>query len=635
MALVADQAGSFFMAYALEAGGEVLLQQYSRQVWQAEPDTLGVGFVPTLYIDGQDALHAAWCGVGNLLHYRAAPFGDEQTLAGPPCSSRPAFSQDGSGYLHLTWYSNEIVKATGVRLSGNFLYDSLRLDGGWTLPALAARTVGMTQPSLQRDSQDVLRMAWSDALSGASVLLVASQPDYRCQASAPLTKASQAILDVMTSGVYRPVGDPVAYCDNTFNALFFSPNPPPTLPGEEPTINGSYDDVVRAISDARYEIDFATMEYVGDVNDDSPGFLLSQTIVDLYNQLKQDPARYPRGLTVRILLGNYPEVSSFEWGQQVYHVMEDLMEAGLPELVNPELGWKVEVANFDGQFPHSHTKFIVIDGKTAAAAGFNYSYLHLSEKHPSELGISLVDLALELTGPVAQMSLAAFDDLWEGSNQLQCDTMDPFLGRWELACNFTPAQATHVPEVLRYTLPQDGGVAFSLFRNTNFHESDQAVTAAIRSAQDSLDIFEVNFSLQLQCALGALIPDFCTFDNSLEWMRALVDNIEQNHTRVRILVTDVNMNGIENGVAIRVLKDELARRGLEEYVEIRYFDGRMHTKALLIDDGLLIVGSQNFHYSAYGDAGLAEYNLATQDPKAIAEFKRTYDYYWDQAIPVE
>ncbi len=118
-------------------------------------------------------------------------------------------------------------------------------------------------------------------------------------------------------------------------------------------------------------------------------------------------------------------------------------------------------------------------------------------------------------------------------------------------------------------------------------------------------------------------------------MRALVDTVEQNRIPVRILVTDVNMNGIENAVAIRVLQDELARRGLEGYVEIRYFDGRMHTKALLVDQELLIVGSQNFHYSAYGDAGLAEYNLATEDPKAISEFQRTFDYYWESATPVE
>lgn len=634
LALAVNRADSFFLAYTLQAGGEVLLQQYSQGAWQSDPSTLGAGFAPALYIDAQDVLHAAWCGDGNLVQYRGAPFGNVETLAGPPCSTNPSISQDGSGRLHLVWYSNEVEKATGVSTSGNYLYDSLRLDQGWSTPALAARTAGMTEPSLVRDSQDALRLAWSDALSGASMLLVASQPAYRCQ-NLPLTSASQAILDIMTSGVYRPAGDPVAYCNNIYNALFFSPNPPPALPGEDPSLNGSYDDVARAISIARYEVDFTTMEYVADANNDSPGFVLSKTVVDLYNQLKQDPARYPRGLTVRILLGNYPEVSSFEWGQQIWHVMEDLKNAGLPELVNSELGWKVEVANFDGQFPHSHTKFLVIDGSTVAAAGFNYSYLHLSEAHPSEQGISLVDLALELSGPVAQMSLTAFDDLWEGANQVECDSLDPFLGMWELACKSTKAQATHVPEVLRYTLPQEGGVAFSLFRNTNYSEADKAVSAAIRTAQESLDIFEVNFSLELQCALDPLFPEMCDFDNSLEWMRALVDAVEQNQVPVRVLVTDVNMNGIENAIAIGALREELASRGLEQYVEFRYFDGRMHTKSLLIDDELLIVGSQNFHYSAYGEAGLAEYSLATEDPLAIAEYKRMFDYYWDLATPVE
>ena len=634
LALAANRAGSFFLAYALPSSGEVLLQQYSQGAWQNTPAAIGEGASPAVYVDGQDALQAAWCGAEDQVHTRAAPFGNEETLAGPPCSSAPAIAQDGSGHLHLAWYSSQVEKATGVAGSGNFLYDSLRLEDGWTAPALASRTAVAAQPVLLRDSQDSLRLAWNDALSGASMLLLAAQPDYRCL-DQPLSNAAQAILDVMTSGLFRPAGDPVAYCQNTFQSIFFSPNPPPTVPGEELTINGSYDDIDRAVSEAQYEVDFTTMEYVENVEDDSPGFLLGESVVELYNKLKQDPAGYPRGLTVRILLGNYPELSDFEWGSQIWNVLEDLKTAGLPELENPELGWKVEIANFDGQFPHSHTKFIVIDGKTTAAAGFNYSYLHYSELHPSGLGIGLVDLALEVTGPVAQMSLDAFDDMWDGANQVQCNTMDPILGMWNLACTFTTAQVSHVPEVLRYTLSQDDGVAFSLFRNTNFHESDQAVVAAIRSAQESLDIFEVNFSLELQCALGAVFPDLCTYDNALEWMRALVDTVEQNRIPVRILVTDVNMNGIENGVAIRVLKEELARRGLEGYVEVRYFDGRMHTKALLVDQELLIVGSQNFHYSAYGDSGLAEYNLATQDPKAISEFQRTFDYYWEGATPVE
>ena len=31
-------------------------------------------------------------------------------------------------------------------------------------------------------------------------------------------------------------------------------------------------------------------------------------------------------------------------------------------MVDPEIGWRLEFANFPGAYPHSHTKFVVIDG---------------------------------------------------------------------------------------------------------------------------------------------------------------------------------------------------------------------------------------------------------------------------------
>jgi phosphatidylserine/phosphatidylglycerophosphate/cardiolipin synthase-like enzyme len=118
-------------------------------------------------------------------------------------------------------------------------------------------------------------------------------------------------------------------------------------------------------------------------------------------------------------------------------------------------------------------------------------------------------------------------------------------------------------------------------------------------------------------------------------MAALVDTVEQNGVKTRVMVTDVNMNGMENRAAIEVMQAELTRRGVSDLVEFRYLDGRMHTKSLLVDGQLLIVGSQNFHYSAYGDSGLAEYNLATNDSGAIQEYQQTFDYYWEQAKPIE
>jgi len=144
----------------------------------------------------------------------------------------------------------------------------------------------------------------------------------------------------------------------------------------------------------------------------------------------------------------------------------------------------------------------------------------------------------------------------------------------------------------------------------------------------------VNFSADLICWLEIVAPDFCTFDeNALPWMKALVDTIDQNHTRVRVIVENANSNGIENRIGYQLLQDELTRRGLNEYVELRFFDGRVHTKSALIDSQLLFVGSQNFHYSSFGPSGLLEFVTATESSEAIQAYQEMFDYYWELAIP--
>jgi phosphatidylserine/phosphatidylglycerophosphate/cardiolipin synthase-like enzyme len=59
----------------------------------------------------------------------------------------------------------------------------------------------------------------------------------------------------------------------------------------------------------------------------------------------------------------------------------------------------------------------------------------------------------------------------------------------------------------------------------------------------------------------------------------------------------------------------------------------MHDKAMLIDQEWLSVGSQNFHWSAWDTPSLTEYNIATDDPLAIAEFLIEYNHWWEQGIP--
>ena len=78
---------------------------------------------------------------------------------------------------------------------------------------------------------------------------------------------------------------------------------------------------------------------------------------------------------------------------------------------------------------------------------------------------------------------------------MHCPDLSPdpsFL--WTRDCVRSEAQATHVPEVKKYFLPETPGNlsnAFSLNRNIEYKESDDVILAALSSAQESLDILDV------------------------------------------------------------------------------------------------------------------------------------------------
>ena len=76
-------------------------------------------------------------------------------------------------------------------------------------------------------------------------------------------------------------------------------------------------------------------------------------------------------------------------------------------------------------------------------------------------------------------------------------------------------------------------------------------------------------------------------------------------------------------------------RGLADRIEVRSIDSSIHAKATLIDDEYLIVSSQNYHWSSYGEGrGLAECSLGTSAPEAVAEFQMFFDYHWNNSSPI-
>jgi phosphatidylserine/phosphatidylglycerophosphate/cardiolipin synthase-like enzyme len=115
----------------------------------------------------------------------------------------------------------------------------------------------------------------------------------------------------------------------------------------------------------------------------------------------------------------------------------------------------------------------------------------------------------------------------------------------------------------------------------------------------------------------------------------MLEAIQANGVKVRVIMENTNSNGLENRVAGTVLMEELERLGLSHLVELRFYNGKLHAKSMLLDGKLLIIGSQNLHYSSWGEAGLNEYSLSTDNPQAISEYQTMFEEKWAQAIRFE
>jgi hypothetical protein len=478
----------------------------------------------------------------------------------------------------------------------------------------------------------ILHQVWSKDPLDQPGLAYASQVQYDCDDST-LPRVAQGALALAQQTQYRPAGDTVPYCQNRYDRLLYTPGPDPAFSDRTPTPNGGFDGLGELIRSAEYEALISTMEYSKDVNDDSPGSVVAEAVADLYEQLERDPSRYPRGLTVRILLGNRPPLGELELNAMLWRLLSDLRDAGVPEMVNPELGWRLEVANYEGAWPHSHAKIAVIDGKTLVAAGFNMEYHHFAPDHSSGLGKGTADAAIQVTGPVAQDGRRAFDELWEGATQRHCSNFFPAGPDrlWWRTCRDTEAISVHVPEVKRYYLPGGESIVFSLLRTTAYDEADQQAALAIAAAEERIDIMHTMFTLPAVCILNYLL-DVCSAAQAMPYMQSILDAVEQNEATVRLLIDLAPIKGIENALALGELQAEVKALGLSDRVEIRPFSGPVHAKKTLIDDQFLIVGSHNFHWSAYGTGqGLAEYSLGVADPQAISDFERFFEYHWQRA----
>ena len=501
-------------------------------------------------IGADQSKHQAWCSSDGSVHYQLGD-GKSEIIEFPDCSDLPGLALDLEGQPHLVWYTQEILDNNGVERSDELLVESIRTSDGWSEAAIVARTTGPVTPSLTVDSQGNLILVWADADQNR---MVSIQEAYQCD-EADLSYLELAGLNAVLEKNLRVTGEGVPYCRNQYERIEYTPNPEPEYSDLPATPDGAFNYLAGMAERAQYEVLFTTMQYEPNSSPPSPGSVLARRVADLYQKVKANPEDYPRGMTVKIMLGNYPELSTFTYGDQIYAAISDIRDAGVEKMVDPEIGWRLEVANFPGTYPHSHTKFVVVDGKQVLGVGYNFGYLHLPLDHPSGQGFDMLDLGLQVTGPVAQDAISAFDDMWSGADQIHCEDFHPAdESDWQDTCQPVVATSGHVPEVLRTYLPPDGDDhAFSLYRTKDYKEADTFIAASLASAEETIDMIHVNFSLEMICMANLIFPDTCTIDDALPWMDAVIEAVEKNHVQVRAILETSNSNGLENRVAGNVL----------------------------------------------------------------------------------
>ncbi|GHG17186.1 phospholipase [Deinococcus indicus] len=460
--------------------------------------------------------------------------------------------------------------------------------------------------------------AWAGAaelplwLGPARPAVVAGWPPAAAGACAtPADRLERALWEA----VRTPDGSDLS-CGNAFLEFLRTPR-------DLNTPVDAFDRIAQQVVAARSEVLLASMEWWGGPG--MPGWTFARAVRDLYARVRAAPGEYPQGVVVRALLGGYPDPLDPDGTGPALVLARDLRALGVP-LEDPALGWQVSVLTFRF-LPHSHVKLHVIDGTDLTVAGFNFSAWHLPAGGPVPGARSLHDLGLRVRGPAAQAGVAAFDDLWRHSWQLRCP---PLVApdAVSAACVRGEADPVSHPPAAREAVRAGEARAFLLYRRPGGEDqADRAQLALIGAARESLDLMQADFGTSVTCWFAFLRPDPCRAEDQPPYFGAVLAALERG-VRVRLLLVDYGVGAPTNRSAVALLRRELRRRGLEDRFEARYTTFALHTKALVVDRSVVVAGSINFHFSAWGPWGLAEAALATSDGAAVAAQDASFAEAW-------
>lgn len=458
----------------------------------------------------------------------------------------------------------------------------------------------------------------------AIVKMSTNIPIYDCSGTA-LSSIGQSVLSVVSEG-----GDQ-NYCLNTFDKFTFIED---EIAGE-----AAYEEFAELARQANYEVDFTTMIW-----NKRAGEIFLAGVKDLYEKVNANPANYSQTVRVRILLG----MEHYLGGDQRHNVLESLSDMGVP-LEPANLPWKVEVATYrnsprfleyDPPNIHSHVKMLIVDGNNAIVSGYNVQDLYIDS--------AVTDLGIKISGPIVQDSLKVFDELWYEARGLRC--------KIGINCTYTIESLGQIPHALEiYSIQPDYINAtniFSLFRNHDTEKlADTVISDAMSASSTRINLLQHSF-FENYPPRDYCINDICFFENwepdswpargekgPFPYAQAVIE-AAQNDVEIRMLLSasiDIknwNTKSLEN-----IRKQILALpngAAIFDNIKVRFSKNTLHAKAVSIDGKFIIVGSQNFDFSAFGDdpdnlMDLSEYSYGIDNETIAGEFDTKFDDLWADA----
>lgn len=555
---------------------------------------IGEGSWPDIFLKGFNQAHATWCGHDGIARYWNNDISAVETITGAFCGLRVSVAVDANDVPHA--FSN----------STSQIYENIRYPEGWSEKINVSQSPnGAARQDVVADSNGNLHVVWFDGRDGNFEIYYSTK--YDCT-GVLLSPIAQAVSNEVNKDLNKPKQN---FCGNSFEDLVILP------PGED-----AFERFHDLASEAKYEVDFTTMlwdEYIPELGN-SAGRIFLGGVKELHSKVVNPNTAddYSEGVQVRILIGldkNSLDFASFigtpfPWEDifQYQHarILEDLSELQIPL---EDTNWKVEIALYNAvtENTYSHVKLMIVDGKIAISSGYNMQYVYLNGRDRRDMGV-------EVSGPIALDSLTVFDSLW--SSAILCESII------DGECVESSVTLQRHPR-LNNPISTGNDIVFSLYRDDNDKFADNAIVAAINSANSQVNIMQNRF------VNSFILP--------MPYARAILDVLKKNNDEefnVKLIVSGEKPELSLNKLGICNLKKRLAN---EEPSKLQYFKARsltpsVHTKSLSIDNSFIIVGSQNFDVSAWLDFNynldLAEYSLGIESDTAADDFDGYFEDEW-------